>query len=175
MKDTFPNGFSLIELGCVLSLIGILFSLAIPNLMHTIHEEKANQFVMHFYQILLYARSEAVKQGKYIILCPGKKKLAECGQNWKEGYKLLASDAFASKEDRGSLIRWYPPIEGRLKWNDGGVLKQLIFYPSGSAKNGTVVYCSPYKGVKVYGLVLSAFGRVRIAMADDLKNVNCAL
>ncbi|WP_440054292.1 GspH/FimT family pseudopilin [Pseudoalteromonas sp. T1lg65] len=67
-NNTKQAGFSLFELIVALAIVGILTFLATPSFMHQIKQDRvvnnANQ-ISSFYK---YARSEAVKQAKSIVL-----------------------------------------------------------------------------------------------------------
>jgi type IV fimbrial biogenesis protein FimT len=82
------KGFTLIELMVVLSIIGILTSLALPSFESFIRKQESSGQINHLYTSLYLARSEAVKRNQTVTICKSSTK-SHCGGDWSDGWLML--------------------------------------------------------------------------------------
>lgn len=84
------RGFTLIELMITLVLAAIILSLGIPSFRNVIQNNRAATQSNELVTALGLARSEAVKRGANVMLCPSTNQ-ASCtgGNNWANGWIAL--------------------------------------------------------------------------------------
>lgn len=108
------RGFTLVELMITLALAAIIMSLAIPGFQDIIRNNRAATQSNELVAALSLARSEAVKRGARVSLCPSTNGAA-CtgGTDWAEGWIVFldtaASDA-AAPVVGGDPIRVWPAL-----------------------------------------------------------------
>lgn len=106
------KAFTLIELMVTLSIFAILAFLALPSFQSQIANNKSLALADEFTGALNYARSEALKRGKSITLCPANTAGTACGSNWNDGW-LAVIDTAATETTK-------PPIVA----NDDAILRR---------------------------------------------------
>lgn len=83
------RGFTLVELMVVLAVAAILISAAVPNFQQTIANYRLNVEVNALVGDLQFARSEAIKQGTTVLMCPTRDGATCSGDNaWAHGYLI---------------------------------------------------------------------------------------
>lgn len=79
------SGFSLIELLTLISIVAILAAIALPNFSATIKSERDTSQINALLDGLSLARSEAIKYGQPVTICPGNTN-ACTDNNWADGW-----------------------------------------------------------------------------------------
>lgn len=107
-------GFTLTELIIVIGIVAILMAIASPSFERIMKTNRIATEATQFVGDLQYARSEAIRQGGPVTLCPSTTGTS-CtgGLNWHDGW-ILFSDPDASRTvDSGEmLLRHQPPLGG---------------------------------------------------------------
>jgi len=110
------NGYSLIELLIVLSIVGILVALSAPSFQDTIESANTNSQIKVMLTTLNLARSEAIKRGQDVALCASDDG-ADCDEDaWSEGWLVFVdnngdADGTAGSVDVGDeIIRVYDSL-----------------------------------------------------------------
>ncbi len=89
------SGFSLIELMVVIAIAAILTGLAAPSLGKMFSSNRVQAEASAFVSDLMYARSEAIKRGQPVSLCPSSDAVSCLTTNtWASGW-IVFSDATA--------------------------------------------------------------------------------
>ena len=114
-----PSGFTLIELIVTLAVAAILLALAAPSLVRVIQGARMAGELSSFASDLHYARSEAVRQGVNVSMCPSTTgTTCTGGVNWQAGWVVFSDpDASRSLED-GELI-----LRRQQAWSGGDALE----------------------------------------------------
>ena len=85
-----PGGFTLIELMVTIAIAGILLSLAVPSMTTVIKNNRLQSAVSSFAVDLQFARSEAIKRGQNVTVCPSSDGNSCLGTDtWHKGWMVF--------------------------------------------------------------------------------------
>ncbi|QIL71348.1 prepilin-type N-terminal cleavage/methylation domain-containing protein [Diaphorobacter sp. HDW4B] len=180
--DTHPHrakGFTLVELLCAVTLLGIVVTLAAPNFSALIQRMRVRQAVMELKGALYVARSEAVRRAEDIKL---RKRDSAEGKNctgtandWSCGWIVFLDndgDASYSETNTGEadeLLRSFPaPIDTTVRFtSNASVLTVNRWGTINGVGAGFVVSPqSPGSSDFVITVCVSTGGRVRTVLDD---------
>jgi len=169
-------GLTLPELLISLSLMSIMAFTALNFLPPLIHSSRMSGEVNRFVVALQLARSEAVKRGRRLVLCPRKQQRV-CGRDadWENGWLLFTSDNREREVDE-PLILEAPPLAGFIKMRSGNHRKRIVYQPDGSSggTNSSFTFCDRQELAKPRVICLSNSGRPRTTYTRcDGKPINC--
>lgn len=155
-------GVTLIELLVTLSVLAIVLTLGVGGFRQLIANTKmtnaANSLIAH----LQFARSEAVKRGTEVSLCPssdGASCVASSDGSWEIGYIVRV-------DSTGQVLRRVDGTEmGGLTVTKSGVASRIAFKPDGSAGGFacTLTICDTGDSSNKRGVLISNVGRVRVS------------
>lgn len=92
-KHSSHNGFTLVELLITVALIGIIAAIAVPSFRDIVISNSVSFGRDNFFQSLVYARSEAIKNGTAVSICKSTNGTScDDSLDWDAGW-LLFSDA----------------------------------------------------------------------------------
>ena len=172
----FTRGLTLPELLISLSVISIIAFGALNVLPLWVHSNRMTAEVNRFVLALQLARSEAVKQGRKLVLCPRTKRRS-CGRaaDWKNGWLLFASDD--RERDTGEApILEAPPLAGFIEMHSGNHRKRIVYQPDGSSggTNSSFTFCDRQGYAAPRVICLSNSGRLRTTHSRcDGKPISC--
>ena len=109
------RGFSLIELLTVVTVVGITVGLGVPSYKYVTNSNRVSSEVNQLLGDMQYARSEAVKQGTVVSVCPTSTPVtitsttitgscAGTGANWQSGWIVFADVNGNGAVDAGDQI-----------------------------------------------------------------------
>jgi type IV fimbrial biogenesis protein FimT len=152
-----PDGFSLLEILVVLTIMFIVLAMAIPSERIFLTNAKLNVMRLQLQRAIHLARSEAITRGEIITLC-GSSDKNMCSSDWNDGYIILENTKII-------YIFYGTPHLGQLHWRafSSHQSQQLQYLPSGMSniENGTFWYCLPKEKKPRWAIVISQSGRAR--------------
>ena len=114
-QATKYQGFTLIELLVTLIVASVILGFAIPNFTSQIRNNRSLAFGDEFASALNYTRSEAVKRGSLVSICPSNDNGDDCATDWTNGWLVFtdgAANDTVNSVTFGTLLRyWDPPGE----------------------------------------------------------------
>jgi type IV fimbrial biogenesis protein FimT len=170
------NGLTLPELVVTLSVIAILIVCAAGPLQHFIQENRMAAEVNQFVTALHLARSEAIKHGSRIVLCPSSDGRA-CGysEEWVDGWILFESQD-REHDDEERLLQTGAPLSPGIRMSSSNHRKRIVYQPDGTSPgtNSSFTFCDNRKQAKPRIICLSNTGRPRLTWTQcDGKPIQC--
>jgi len=171
-ESTPSEGFTLIELIITIAIIGILSTIAIPGFSSlrasTEIATSINTFVTHLH----LARSESIKRGVRVVMCPSTDQ-AHCtgGIQWHKGFILFADANRNRKRDQGDeLIKVIQKQQDTIKVLSTPGRTKLTYHPTGMSpgSNATIRFCPRPGESDTKAVIISNTGRPHLA--DKKRN-----
>jgi type IV fimbrial biogenesis protein FimT len=172
-------GFTAIELLTTTTVACILLALGIPALKTTLQNNRMasarNSITTH----LNLARSEAVKRGIGIVLCP-----SLSGNNcrnstlWSDGFMLFVDSNRSRQYEPGEqVLRYIDPGNASIRINSSTGRRKVVYnqYGFASGYNLTFTFCEASNLVQPVAVIVSSSGRARLsATAANGDPLNCS-
>jgi type IV fimbrial biogenesis protein FimT len=116
------GGFSLTELLAVVAIVAILFGIAIPSYRYIGTSYRISSEVNGLLGDLMYARSEAIKEGQFVTVCVTVNgKTCTGNTSWDRGW-LVFSNPNNKPQPPGPILRIQAPFTGTDSFDaDNGV------------------------------------------------------
>jgi type IV fimbrial biogenesis protein FimT len=169
-------GLTLAELLITLSVTSIIAFAALNYLPLWVHSNRMTAEINRFVLALQLARSEAVKRGRKLVLCP-RTKQRSCGRaaDWKNGWLLFASDD-RERDPQERPILDAPRLAEFIDMRSGNHRKRIVYQPDGSSggTNSSFTFCDRQGYAAPRVICLSNTGRPRTTRSRcDGKPVSC--
>lgn len=176
-----PGGFSLIELLIVIAIAAILFGMAAPSFSALLQGNRLTAHINHLVSDLNYARSEAVKRNRNVILCKSLDGM-NCATTspWEKGWLIFADNDKDGRHDSAEPILGGRHAQGHNISITYGAFpyhsrNYVLYYPTGySLGNGTFTICDSRGNDYAKALVLYKTGRLRTSRTmPDGSELSC--
>ncbi len=150
------EGFTLLELAIVLSIIVILILITIPSFVHYTNQE-IEVYARELAEDLVWARFSAINNGVYykVEFWPGKME-----KKWE--YRIIEGNGM--KVVKKGIFQNGVHI---LNVNFPGWGNEVYFYPNGSPSSGGTVTIWMKSGNIIYVKIEPVVGRVRVTREDN--------
>lgn len=89
-------GFTLVELIVVITIVAILLTIGVPSYRYVTNSNRLSAEVNGLLGDLQFARSEAIKEGATVTVCPPRADLGGCSgtsSRWDQGWIVLSATA----------------------------------------------------------------------------------
>jgi type IV fimbrial biogenesis protein FimT len=159
------NGFTLPELLVTLTVALVLGTLAVDTFPRLLAESRMVSEVNHFVTVLHEGRSEAVMQGRRVVLCPSvDREHCGTGTDWPRGWLLFASEDREHDPDE-PVLQAATRMGGGIGMRSGNSRKRIVFQPDGSTggSNASFTFCERRHRARPRVICLSGSGRPRLA------------
>ena len=171
------NGLTLPELIVSLSIISVLSTSGLSGMQTFIQENRMAAEINQFVTVLHLARSEAVKHGQRMLLCPSSDG-HNCGysKDWVSGWLLFASEDRERDNDE-ALLQAGSPISAGIRMSSSNFRKRIVYQPDGRSPgtNTSFTFCDSHQRAKPRVICLSNTGRPRLSWTRcDGKPVICS-
>lgn len=164
------RGFTLLELTAALTIAAIVFALGVPGLGSWMAEQELQDRADALLRALDLARSEAIKRGGRVDVCPGAAECSGGAMPWEGGWTVVpeavrgSGSAAITRERRaapGITIRGNRPVADYVSYTSFGHARRF----DGALQMGTFTVCRP--GHRARKVILANSGRARIEASPD--------
>ena len=167
VKPRRPFGYTLIEMLTTLALAGVLLTTGIPEFNRILASNRMISEINHLVAHLHLARSEAVKRGKRIVLCPSSD-ADQCmgAPEWHLGYILFVDDNGNRERDpREALIRTHAGDAPGILITSSVNRRRISYRPDGASpgSNLSLKFCEAQNATPPKAVILSNTGRPRVS------------
>ena len=164
-------GLSLVELTLVLAIVMLVSFTAYPNLAKQYREMKFKLDVEQLYSHLKHARTQALSQMRYVVICPSLD-LNQCDTDWTAQIMMFIDLNRNTSRDPQETLLSVVSANPSLSVNRA----LLQFAPSFLSANSaaTLTFCVR-AGQRVRGaaIVISTMGRIRMEKEPSNLTVSC--
>lgn len=161
-----PNAFTLVELIITLAVTITVLAVAVPGY-RSLTAGSVTTAVNSMAAHLHLARSEAIKRGIQVVLCPSTDgKTCLDGFEWQEGFIVYADVNENRKPDeKDLLLRFHQPDSRHIRILTSTGRKKLVYQPSGMSpgSTATITVCDTTRYASPRAIVVSNTGRPRLS------------
>ena len=162
-------GMTLIEVMMALAIAGIIFALGVPTLGGWLAEQQLQDRADALLHALDLARSEAIRRGDRVDVCPGEGACDAGAMPWEGGWVVVPDNARAGAgvlaherpAPSGITIRGNRPVADYVSYTSAGHARRF----DGALQMGTFTVCR--SGQRARKVILANSGRARIETSAD--------
>jgi type IV fimbrial biogenesis protein FimT len=165
----WQRGVTLIELVMVIAILGVLATLAAPSFATFRLNASRTAAVNGLFHAVFLARSEAIKRGRIVTLCPSTdgRQCSARPDAWSDGYVAFEN---TDRDSPATIDPDEPILLVAGPWNGGRITSNrtsFAFRPYiQGVVNGTIVFCDSRGSAEARAIIISHTGRPRISQRD---------
>jgi type IV fimbrial biogenesis protein FimT len=177
-------GFTIIELLITVVVISIVLTVAIPSFQSSIEKNNVTASISEFSASLRLARTEAVKRGRVVVVCPTNNQ-ATCSGIWANGWLVFedtdGSSSYSAAADDMIQIHGELDLGSIIEWSDSGSAiwdndssTQIEFTSRGliNTPSGTFKICSRSRKQEwARSLVIGLVGSLRYGIDSNNDSI----
>ncbi len=170
-------GTTLLELLTTVAIVAVLVTAAAPSFRTIQLNARRTAVVNGFLHTLFVARSEAIKRGQTVSVCPSSDG-QHCDRRvaWSSGWIAFANRDRDDPPERDSAEELIARSGG---WPGGSITSNRGAYSfrpvTQGVVNGTIVFCDARGSAHARAIIISHTGRPRVAQRDAAgKPLRCA-
>lgn len=136
MSFEFPRpsstGVTLLELLIAIAVAALVAGIAVPGFSGLVQSSRMTGAVNSFAAALNLARSEAIRRGVRVTVCPASTGDACAGEDFAGGWAVIAGDApYAQPQE---VVRVYPPPPGAIAMRTSGRYPYVSYTAAGDTR-----------------------------------------
>ena len=149
------SGFSLLELAIVMLIVAILGTIAMPGFKYVTTSNRVSTEVNSLLGDMQYARSEAIKEGQQITVCPSANPTAPApsctgGTSWQSGWIVFPDpNGTQTVGPTTTVLRSQTPFTGTDTFDANLGVEAVTFNRVGFAYSGPIGNVSAQLGVVI--------------------------
>lgn len=172
------QGITLVELVSTLGIASIVLSIAVPGMNSLTANNQITSAINNLVSNLHLARSEAIKQGNNIVLCPSSNG-TDCDDSfeWHQGLMVFTDkDKDKIRDDDEEVLRVQIPFSKRIIIKTSSGRKKLRYIPTGTSpgSNTTFKFCPQSDHTDPRKVTLSNTGRPRVSRSSGDETIDCS-
>lgn len=161
------RGFTLVEALITLGICTILLTQVAPTLQSVIQRNRLSSAVNRFSASLQYARSEAIRENRRVVLCPSEDFRACAGSpQWNQGWIIFAdADGNRERSRREPLLRSAQALPADISMRSSQHRRRIRYQALGNAygTNASFTFCDRRRRAAPKVICLSGTGRPRVS------------
>lgn len=175
------QGLTLIELLTTMSIVAILAVVAIPSFKTMTGQNRMVQSLNDLVADLQYARSEAIKRGRNVIVCPANQRFNNCKttNDWSNGWIVRdPGDSSITPAITAKVLRIHEALHDgdamtEADRRSGDTAGRIVFNRNGFSSNArTIQVCPPDNAASAArAIVISSSGHIRTGYDSDDNGV----
>lgn len=175
---TRQRGFTLANVLVTIAIGAVLLTQAIPSLQAFIQRNRVSTAVNRFSGALQYARSEAVRRSRRVVLCPSAdgRGCADT-ERWAQGWIVFADlDGDRERDRNEPLLRTAPGFPAGISMRSSRHRRRIRYQALGNTHgtNASFTFCDGHGRARPRVICLSGTGRPRVTdRRCDGKPVRC--
>jgi len=168
------TGWTLIELMVVVTIASLLIATSVPQYGDWVKSRALANEAQHLAASMTLARSEAIKRGYRVSLCPSTDRRHCAGNAWDGGWLVYVDvNRNGQVDDDEPVLRVEAAVAGGVRMTGNRPVADYVSYTSlgnarllsGALQMGTFTLCRP--GLTALHVVLANSGRVRVEESRD--------
>jgi type IV fimbrial biogenesis protein FimT len=157
------RGFTLIELIITVVIVVILLTVGVPSFQEMMRNNRAATQANEFLTALNFARSEAVKRGRNVSLCPSTDQASCSGTDWSGGWIAFVNPNGDATVDTGEVIlRVWEALSGNPTFTGPSAMG---YQPTGQPVGGATQFDYAL-GTHTQCVLINAVGRPHVEKDD---------
>lgn len=161
------NGFTLIELIIVVTILAIISTLALPYFHEIMAQQEMKKIIHKLTSSIQLAKSHAAIEHRNVVICPSSDHLNCQNNKWSSGFISFVDNNKNKQVDRDEKIIFIESTNlkyGNLDWRGTLSTPSLTFQAENGLPrgfNGSFYYCSTLYVQKHQRIILSPMGHTR--------------
>lgn len=168
MDTRVTRGFTLLELLVTIAVSTILLTIGIPSFLRTVADNQRVSYSADVYNVLNYARSEAIAYNTKVIICKSANETAcSASAQWSDGWIVFTNPAGAGTQPASDddILQTHAGFKN-FTLTSAALPNKVVYLPSGRASvPGDFLLCSNSTNVPGRSVSITSSGRPRVASA----------
>jgi len=166
------RGLSLIGLLFALAIVTVLSTIALPAWQPLVRQQEGRRVMQGLVSLVNNARSAAIRENTTVTICPAAPGTLTCGRSWRHGAIAFIDPRRRRAPAAETLVHrlQWPADRGQLRWRAFGNRQYLVINSRGQLlhQNGNFTWCPPDGNPhEARQLVINSTGRLRHARDND--------